>query len=67
MVYLNVLNIFFSRSLGLDDESGNIYEMLEYTFFDHSDLGVWENMMEGMVNVSINTEQGVPAIWAVKG
>jgi len=39
------------KSLGLDDESGNIYEMLEYSFFDHSDLGVWDNMMEGMVNM----------------
>jgi len=39
------------RSLGLADDSGNIYEMLEYTFFDHSDLGYWEKMMQGMVNL----------------
>ena len=46
------------RSLGLADDSGNIYEMLEYTFFDHSDLGYWEKMMQGMVNVSTFQKQG---------
>jgi carboxylesterase type B len=39
------------RSLGLQDDSGNIYEMLEYTFFDHTDMGTWDTMMEGMVNL----------------
>jgi hypothetical protein len=32
--------------------------MLEYTFFDHSDLGYWEKMMQGMVNVSTFQKQG---------
>ena len=43
---------FVYRALGLQDESGNIYEMLEYTFFNHSDMGIWEKMSNGMVNVS---------------
>lgn len=45
------------RSLGLADESGNIYEMLEYAFFEHSDMGYWEKMMQGMVNVSTYKNQ----------
>merc|ERR1719347_2035935 len=39
------------QAMGLNDESGNIYEMLEYTFFKHSDMGVWDTMMEGMINM----------------
>jgi len=39
------------QSLGLQDDSGNIYEMLEYTFFDHTSMGTWDTMMEGMVNL----------------
>ena len=39
--------------MGLKDQSGNIYEMLEYTFFDHTEMGTWDTMMDGMVNVSI--------------
>ena len=42
--------------MGLQDDSGNIYEMLEYTFFDHSSMGTWDTMMEGMVNVSVYYE-----------
>ena len=38
--------------MGLIDTSGNLYEMLEYTFFNRTDLGQWTPMMEGMVNVS---------------
>ena len=37
--------------MGLQDSSGNIYEMLEYSFFNHEDMGVWDTMMEGMINV----------------
>merc|ERR1712200_67310 len=39
------------KALGLYDSSGNIYEMLEYTFFHHSDLGYWDKMMDGMINL----------------
>jgi hypothetical protein len=38
--------------MGLHDDSGNIYEMLQYTFFNNTDLGSWEKMIDGMVNVS---------------
>jgi len=39
------------RALGLNDDSGNIYEMLEYSFFKHADMGTWERMMNGMINL----------------
>lgn len=39
------------QAMGLNDESGNIYEMLEYSFFNHTDMGKWETMMDGMVNL----------------
>jgi len=39
------------KAMGLNDESGNIYEMLEYSFFRHKDMGTWSTMMEGMVNM----------------
>ena len=42
------------RAMGLQDTSGNIYEMLDYTFFNHADMGTWETMMDGMVNVSVS-------------
>lgn len=38
-------------AMGLQDSSGNIYEMLEYSFFNHEDMGVWDTMMEGMINL----------------
>ena len=44
--------LFFFSAMGLKDDSGNIYEMLEYTFFDHTDMGTWDTMIDGMVNVS---------------
>ncbi|XP_023323658.1 cholinesterase 2 [Eurytemora carolleeae] len=39
------------NAMGLKDQSGNIYEMLEYTFFDHTEMGTWDTMMDGMVNL----------------
>jgi len=49
------LEHFFTSTLlaamGLQDTSGNIYEMLDYTFFNHADMGTWETMMDGMVNL----------------
>jgi hypothetical protein len=44
--------------MGLHDESGNIYEMLQYTFFNTTDLGDWNNMINGMVNVRNLNEIG---------
>lgn len=38
-------------AMGLNDETGNIYEMLEYTFFNHTEMGTWDKMMNGMVNL----------------
>jgi len=38
-------------AMGLTDDSGNIYEMLEYSFFNSTDLGTWSKMMDGMVNL----------------
>jgi carboxylesterase type B len=39
------------NAMGLRDDSGNIYEMLEYTFFEQTDLGTWDTMIDGMVNL----------------
>jgi len=39
------------RAMGLNDDSGNIYEMLEYVYFNHADMGDWSKMMEGMINL----------------
>jgi len=39
------------RAMGLNDASGNIYEMLEYSFFSHPDMGDWSKMMSGMINL----------------
>ena len=39
------------RDLGLDDESGVIYEILEHDYFELEELGNWDLMVEGMTNV----------------
>ena len=39
-------------ALGIKDESGVIYELVNYRYFMDEDLGDWDAMIDGMVNVS---------------
>ncbi len=39
-------------ALGLNDNSGVIYEILEHDYFKLNEVGEWDKMMPGMVNVS---------------
>ena len=39
------------NALGLDDKSGVIYEVVEHDYFNITDLGDWDKMMPGMINV----------------
>jgi len=39
------------EAMGLYDNSGLVFEMLTYTFFDSHHLGNWDKMMPGMVNL----------------
>ena len=38
-------------ALGLHDSSGVIYEVIEHDYFNISDLGDWDKMMPGMINI----------------
>jgi len=40
-------------ALGLNDVSGVIYEILEHDYFNLRDVGEWDRMMPGMINVNI--------------
>ena len=40
-------------ALGLNDNSGVIYEILEHDYFALRDVGEWDKMMPGMINVNI--------------
>ena len=40
------------NALGLDDSSGVIFEVVEHDYFNITDLGNWDKMMPGMINVS---------------
>ena len=40
------------NALGLHDSSGVIFEVVEHDYFNISDLGNWDKMMPGMINVS---------------
>jgi len=39
------------EAMGLHDDSGVVYELLNYAFFNTSDLGDWDKMMPGMINL----------------
>ena len=39
-------------ALGLHDSSGVIFEVVEHDYFNVTDLGDWDKMMPGMINVS---------------
>ena len=39
------------EALGLKDDSGVIYELINYRYFEDSMLGDWDLMIDGMVNV----------------
>jgi len=39
------------EALGIKDDSGVIYDLINYRYFDDSDLGVWDKMIDGMVNL----------------
>ena len=69
------------EALGLKDESGVIYELINYRcssylgyscffrFFTNSELGHWDLMIDGMINVSppLHPETGYPICsrWSV--
>lgn len=38
-------------ALGIKDESGVIYELIQYRYFEDQMLGDWELMIDSMVNV----------------
>ena len=40
------------EALGLRDDSSIIYELINYRYFTDSQLGDWNAMIDGMVNVS---------------
>ena len=40
------------EALGLKDDSGVIYELINYRYFLDSSLGDWDLMIDGLVNVS---------------
>jgi len=39
------------EALGLKDESGVIYELINYRFFDDEQLGDWCGMIDGLINM----------------
>ena len=39
------------EALGLKDDSGVIYDLINYRYFEDSMLGDWDLMIDGMVNV----------------
>jgi len=39
------------EALGIKDDSGVIYDLINYRYFDDSALGVWDKMIDGMVNL----------------
>merc|ERR1712002_52286 len=39
------------EALGLKDDSGVIYELINYRFFEDDALGHWEPMIDGMINM----------------
>ena len=41
------------EAMGLKDDSGVIYELINYRYFETEELGDWCAMIDGMVNVSI--------------
>ena len=38
-------------SMGIKDYTGVLYELISYRYFEDDDLGVWDLMIDGMVNV----------------
>ena len=40
------------EALGLKDDSGVIYELINYRYFMDHMLGDWDLMIDGMINVS---------------
>ena len=41
------------EALGIKDDSGVIYDLINYRYFEDSVLGHWDLMIDGMVNVGI--------------
>ena len=39
------------NALGLHDESGVIYEVVQHDYFNMTDVGHWDQMMPGMINL----------------
>ena len=44
------------EALGIKDDSGIIYELINYRYFEDSMLGDWDAMIDGMVNVSFRND-----------
>ena len=41
-----------NHNIRTQDTSGVIFEVVEHDYFNITDLGVWDQMMPGMINVS---------------
>ena len=39
-------------AMGIKDYTGVLYELISYRYFADDDLGVWDLMIDGMINVS---------------
>jgi len=39
------------EALGLRDDSGVVYELINYRYYDNKDLGHWSKMISGMINM----------------
>jgi len=39
------------EALGLKDDSGVIYELINYRYYDNDELGHWDRMIDGMINM----------------
>ena len=51
-------------ALGLNDNSGVIYEILEHDYFSLNEVGEWDRMMPGMINVSYKIRKELKIIFS---
>ena len=45
------------EALGIKDDSGVIYDLINYRYFEDSMLGDWDAMIDGMVNVIMKKKE----------
>ena len=49
---LRGLRDYLKHKIRTQDTSGVIFEVVEHDYFNITDLGMWDQMMPGMINVS---------------